>query len=299
MFDKILVYEDSLAHMHPALDRAVSLAKGTNIELKIIDVVPAQDDSPHARHRKMRSMIDLEREDRLEAICEPLHDLKITYSTELLRGRPFAEIVREVVHDGFDLVIKTASLASSNEISGVMGPTDLRIVRNCPCPVWLEVASQSRWSKTILVAVDPQTVIDDLNIAMIKRSVKLAASMDLTLHVVAAWQFEEEDFLMGSMESEKLNSHSEFLESNARKSLNELLLHADEAIQASDVHFRKGTPSEVILDCVEKLHPDLVVMGTVCEVGIGGLLMGNTADTVLRRIDCPVLAIKPDALFST
>ena len=40
-------------------------------------------------------------------------------------------------------------------------------------------------------------------------------------------------------------------------------------------------------------------MGTVCEVGAGGLLIGNTADMVLRQINRPVLAIKPDTLFST
>ena len=71
------------------------------------------------------------------------------------------------------------------------------------------------------------------------------------------------------------------------------------AIQPDNVHFHKGCPSEVILKSVRKLQPDLIVMGTVCEAGIGDLLIGNTADMVLRQISCPVLAIKPDALFST
>ena len=165
----------------------------------------------------MRTVVELEREDRLEAICQPLHDLKIKYSTELLRGRPFAEVIREVVHEGFDLVIKTASFSTPNDVTGVMGPIDMRIVRNCPCPVWLEVANRKSASKTILVAIDPQTVIDDLNFALIRRSVKLARSMGATLHVVSAWEAMDEPFLSDKLSSEKLGEYLNFLSRTQKK----------------------------------------------------------------------------------
>ncbi|SMP73828.1 Nucleotide-binding universal stress protein, UspA family [Neorhodopirellula lusitana] len=299
MFDKILVYENSLAERLPALDRAVALAEGTDIEVKIIDVVATAENIQHDHHRKMRSVVELEREDRLEAICEPLRKLKINYTTELLRGRPFAEVVREVVHEGFDLVIKTASLATPNEVTGVMGPTDMRIVRNCPCPVWLEVEKKKSSSPSVLVAVDPQTVINDLNISLVKRGVKLARMMKATLHVVAAWEAMDESFLSDKMESKKLTDYLTFLESCAKESLDHILAPAGTSIHSNHVHFHKGIPSEVILNCTESLRPDVVVMGTVCEVGIGGLLIGNTADMVLRQIERPVLAIKPEAIFTT
>jgi universal stress protein E len=35
------------------------------------------------------------------------------------------------------------------------------------------------------------------------------------------------------------------------------------------------------------------VMGTLGRAGIGGILIGNTAETILNRIDCSVMAIKP------
>jgi nucleotide-binding universal stress UspA family protein len=38
---------------------------------------------------------------------------------------------------------------------------------------------------------------------------------------------------------------------------------------------------------------DLIIMGTVARTGIPGFLMGNTAETILNRIECSVLAIKP------
>ncbi|MBE0500573.1 MAG: universal stress protein [Desulfuromonadales bacterium] len=49
---------------------------------------------------------------------------------------------------------------------------------------------------------------------------------------------------------------------------------------------------------MEKRKPDIVVMGTVARTGLPGLLIGNTAEFVLARISCSILAIKPQG-FNT
>jgi hypothetical protein len=41
---------------------------------------------------------------------------------------------------------------------------------------------------------------------------------------------------------------------------------------------------------------DLVVMGTMGRTGIAWRLVGNTAERVLQRSPCSVLAVKPDEL---
>jgi nucleotide-binding universal stress UspA family protein len=43
---------------------------------------------------------------------------------------------------------------------------------------------------------------------------------------------------------------------------------------------------------------DLVVMGTVARAGIAGMLIGNTAERVLRKLPCSVLTVKPDVFVS-
>jgi nucleotide-binding universal stress UspA family protein len=58
-------------------------------------------------------------------------------------------------------------------------------------------------------------------------------------------------------------------------------------------HLIKGWPRKEIPALAERLDVDLVVMGTVARTGVPGLLMGNTAETILNQIDCSVLAIKP------
>ena len=49
----------------------------------------------------------------------------------------------------------------------------------------------------------------------------------------------------------------------------------------------------MIGDLVRRERINLLVMGTVARTGIPGLVIGNTAETVLRDARCSVLAVKP------
>ena len=62
--------------------------------------------------------------------------------------------------------------------------------------------------------------------------------------------------------------------------------------------FKRILPEEVIPEFVVAEGVDILVMGTVARGGIPGLLIGNTAERVLRKITCSVLAIKPDEFVS-
>jgi hypothetical protein len=72
MIRKILVYEDAFADDHPALDRALQLARNKKMKLKIVDVVDMPSDTHGELHRPMRTLVEQERKDRLRALCDPL-----------------------------------------------------------------------------------------------------------------------------------------------------------------------------------------------------------------------------------
>jgi nucleotide-binding universal stress UspA family protein len=63
-------------------------------------------------------------------------------------------------------------------------------------------------------------------------------------------------------------------------------------------HLLQGSASREIPKLAKNLAVDCIVMGTVGRTGIRGILMGNTAETILAQIDSSVLAIKPEG-FST
>ena len=64
------------------------------------------------------------------------------------------------------------------------------------------------------------------------------------------------------------------------------------------VHLTEGNAEDVILSVAREEHIELIVMGTVGRVGIPGFFIGNTAEEVLRQIDCSVLTVKPDGFVT-
>jgi nucleotide-binding universal stress UspA family protein len=62
-----------------------------------------------------------------------------------------------------------------------------------------------------------------------------------------------------------------------------------------EYHARHGDISEEILATAHEISADLIVMGTHGRTGINWLLSGSIATTVLRRANCPVLALRSTA----
>lgn len=53
-----------------------------------------------------------------------------------------------------------------------------------------------------------------------------------------------------------------------------------------------GDPASEIVNLAKSEHVDLIVLGTHGRTGLERLIMGSTAEQVLRRAPCPVLAVK-------
>jgi nucleotide-binding universal stress UspA family protein len=75
--------------------------------------------------------------------------------------------------------------------------------------------------------------------------------------------------------------------------------HLDEATQASyfaglkvQVHVRVGVPFAELLTCCRQQGDDLLVVGTAARKGLNRLLLGSTAERVLRKAQVPILVAK-------
>jgi nucleotide-binding universal stress UspA family protein len=64
------------------------------------------------------------------------------------------------------------------------------------------------------------------------------------------------------------------------------------------VYLLKGEAERLIPELAKAREVELIVMGTVCRTGLAGFLIGNTAEKVLRQVDCSVLTIKPDGFIT-
>ncbi len=69
-------------------------------------------------------------------------------------------------------------------------------------------------------------------------------------------------------------------------------------VRAKEVHLLNGDTTVVISELAEHKNIDLIVVGTISRTGIPGRLMGNTAERLLDRVECSILAIKPEGYVS-
>ncbi len=58
-------------------------------------------------------------------------------------------------------------------------------------------------------------------------------------------------------------------------------------------------PARDLLDAARKDHVDLIIAGTESKTGLERLLLGSTAEEIIRNAECPVLTVGPRASLGT
>ncbi len=312
-FNSILyVVENPAAEPSAAVARAVSLAENNQARLTVVHVAEEPRLGPFAGSVKIEDFRSRLRRQVTEQLADLLRGTgkKTDVVVDVRSGTVFVEIVREVLRNRHDLVIKTVGEGGAH--SFLFGGTDQHLLRKCPCPVWIMVGETSANYRHILAAVDfdpweegdqENSVEGALNRQIIDLAASLAASDFAQLHVVHAWQSITDNMIrvFGSDMSEEQSAASREKERREHQSRLDM---ADRRIReqfGSDVyrylsprfHLREGTARDVVPAVATELEVDLVVMGTVSRTGIPGLLIGNTAEVILNNLACSVLAVKP------
>jgi len=59
-------------------------------------------------------------------------------------------------------------------------------------------------------------------------------------------------------------------------------------------HFQVGDPTHEVLRLVQELQAGLLVLGTHDHKGFERLLLGSTAETLVRKAGCSVLVVRPE-----
>ncbi len=301
-----------------ALQRAVTLAQSHQAALTVMGIaeripqgihLSVGDDVSSQLQQAVRTELSQVIEERVSAFR---NDVKIQVKVEL--GTPFLQIIREVERNGHDLVIKAPERL--DWLDRLFGGDDMHLLRKCPCPVWMVKSSAPSQYRRILAAVD----VDDLysahdhstHQALNRIIVQLASGVALAeaaeLHIVHVWDAIGERLMSGGIMGNPEIDVNAYVQQTRRHHdtlLRALLRELEEGADKDSLdyikpktHLLKGKPAREIIRLATELEVDLLVLGTLGRTGIPGLIIGNTAETVLAQIDCSVLAIKPPGFRS-
>jgi nucleotide-binding universal stress UspA family protein len=80
---------------------------------------------------------------------------------------------------------------------------------------------------------------------------------------------------------------------DARRQMTVFAAAADETGLAVETSVETGPPWEVVLDAIDRFRPDLVVVGSHGRTSLEGVLLGSTADRVIRAALVPVVTVHP------
>src|SRR5262249_43943392 len=289
-FRNILVATDFSEHSAAALGRALGLASQTGAAVTamhvISDVASAVPGTSFAGHwrippadlKKAEQKLRQKTEERLAAWIAPFRKQQKKLQTEVLVGVPFVEIIRAVRKEHYDLVLTgTRGLGALGRM--LVGSTAERLVRKCPCPVWI-VHPEHEWPlKSILAPVD----FTEASAKSLRVAGALAKVWDCTLTVLYVFDYPDDEIVtipagMSPGEVRRVTRQ------HAAQQLREFAAQHARAVDIVE-QLGVGIPWQMIVRVANRTDAGLIVMGSVGRTGIPGILIGNTAEKVLRHCD--------------
>jgi universal stress protein E len=307
-FRKILYVVEPAVAQATALRRAAALAESSQAELTLLAVVPPVGEQViewpgGVSTEDVQATVLAARRAEIEAMVAA-HPTGVQPRIEVRCGRDFIEIIRRVLAEGHDLVIKAAE--DPGWASRLFGSEDMHLMRKCPCPVWLLRADGAVPYRTVLAAIDvargnQEATTAALNREILELAANLAIAESATLHLVHVWDAPAESLLrtFGSHPDDSLR-YAEGERERHRQGLDEAVAwlaarYGNEGTRwlKPQAHLLRGNPRRAIPMLAAEVAADVVVMGTVGRTGVSGLLIGNTAESILDQLGCAVLALKP------
>jgi len=303
-FKNILLVAAGEGWQDTALQRAVTLAEHNQAELTLIHAPTLLSKSAYDR---LKNATGDDWQDQLERIVAGA-PAGVNIRGKVINGAIFPEIIQEVLRNGYDLVMKCVDETHSLK-DRIFGSADMHLLRKCPCPVWIMKSNEKSKYQRVIVAVDVEQANSDKKLSSLNRQLlEMASSLALSefseFHIVHAWTAKGESVLstprFSNADDGEVADWVELERVKHETQINDLMNIFTEMISQDTmeylkpkIHIVKGEAHKVIPNLAREKNADLVVMGTVARTGIPGLIMGNTAESILNNIGCSVLAVKP------
>lgn len=292
------------------LKQALYLAQKNKASMNFLIVCPKfPSDLSDYQQKFQQNLIDQAQNSCNNALNEikkelKLENISVELTIEILYDKmPALKIIQYVLKHGHDVVIKEAQPL---DMSSGFKAIDLDLTRKCPTPLWLcRPIKANRKVVNIAVAVDPegeQPIAEELSKELLKHSKMTADTLNGKLQIISCWDDSLEAELKGNA---FLKIPAESIQAVMDKSRKKHYEHLQKIITDSgisgefEIHHLPGQPDNCIPTFVEKNAIDVLVMGTVARAGLSGFIFGNTAENIMQKISCSLVALKPKGFVSS
>ncbi|MDR8363654.1 MULTISPECIES: universal stress protein [Pseudomonas] len=300
---RLLLIAPSAMTRTPAFDRAAMLARAMQLPLHIVafdylqalavaglfapeQIALARDGYLQTHRQWLAEQAELMKKHGVDATSEVVWV-----------QHPYEEILHFVNEMSLALIIKDAHEESALK-RVFFTPLDWQLLRDCPVPVHLVTNALNPRPRNVLAIVDVLRSEDQdlvFNDQIIDAATKLAELCEARIELVHVYDWTAvyaQDMGVGALplatgiyEALGVAQHEAFA-----------ALAERHGVPTECRHFIEGAPLSSICKFAEDHHTDVIVMGTVQHTGLNKLL-GTTAEQLLHRAPCSVLAIKPGRML--
>lgn len=302
-YKNILVVVDPSTDEQKALSRAIEFASKTTTKitafLSIYDFSYEMTTMLSSDEREaMRQTVINDRkvwiEERIKAIGASVEDIDIKV---IWHNRPFEAVIDQVIDHGFDVVFKGTHEHDKLK-SVIFTPTDWHLLRKCPCPLLLVKDHSWPANGNILAAVNVGSDEDEhqsLNKIITEEAKHLADIISANVNLVNSFPGTPVNIAIEIPEFDA----SQYNDTMLQHHKDAMAKHADNyGIDRERTFVKEGLPEDVIESLSQELDAELVILGTIGRTGLSAALIGNTAEHVIDRLNCDVLALKPAGYVS-
>ncbi|HUX87958.1 MAG TPA: universal stress protein [Chloroflexota bacterium] len=312
MIKRLLVGLDGSHFAEGALPYAEALARASDALVTLVRVVPNLSEAPQpppddgepqereASPRVFAALLESPREDRnrrheaehyLDEIAAHLMGNKVRSETALGFGDPAQFIIDEALARAANLII-LGTHGRSGLGRWIYGSVADQVMRHAPVPVLLVPNNSRAWPRTrpprILVPLDGSPVANEAIGSAKELAELLGAEMTLVGAVpppIYAYTYADmPQEIPEQLDDEQVDLHR-YLEEVAND------LRTTGRIVRTEVAF--DSPVSAISDIARQKEIDLIVMSTHGSGGVTRLVIGSVANGVIRRVNVPVLVVRP------
>ncbi len=296
MYKKILVPLDGSEVAASVLPYVGDLAKRLGASVTLFTVVAAGRRAAGASDTAVRA----EAEAQARRQAQHLSAAGVTADVLVVTGQPVEQIISRGQSGGFDL-IAIGTRGHSGIRRGLLGSVTDGVVRSSTVPVLalspraVEASAQPGYGlATITVPLDGSAVAEGVLAYAEDLAQQLALELRL-LRVVSVGTMAYYAVEGGPVDTTPVEQE---LEEDAAQYLKGVAENVSQRELTVTCTVERGSPALAIIDHVKNTQDNLVAICSHGRSGLGRLLIGSVADSIIRSSGVPVLVITPQIATS-